>query len=111
VLVICGPLLFLLFINELQEAVKMDESDEDTPKDPEADIIIYADDNTHFTADKDHPVLQAKLQREADIVTDWFDRNDMVVSGDKTKLIIFTTAANRSTKLESRDGPYQEVRL
>ena len=100
---ILGPLLFLLFINELPEAVKLDKSDEDTPKDPDADIIIYADDNTPFTADKDPPVLQAKLQREADIVTDWFDRNDMVVSGDKTKLIIITTAANRSTKLESRD--------
>ena len=40
-----------------------------------------------------------KVQDEADRVTDWFDRNDMVVSSDKTKLLIIATGAKRSAKL------------
>ena len=40
-----------------------------------------------------------KVQDEADRVTDWFDRNDMLVSSDKTKLLIIATGAKRSAKL------------
>ena len=98
---ILGPLLFLIFINELPEAVKVEQPDEDPSTDPEADIIIYADDNTPFTAAKDPAALQVKVQKEADTVTNWFDRNDMVVSSDKTKLLIIATGARRLAKLTS----------
>ena len=104
---ILGPLLFLIFINELPEVVKIKDTEEDTPKDTEADMVIYADDNTPFTADKDPTVLQVKVQEEADIVANWFEKNDMVVSGDKTKLLILTTAANRSTKISSSNLTFQ----
>ena len=104
---ILGPLLFLIFINELPEVVKIKDTEEDTPKDTEADMVIYADDNTPFTADKDPTVLQVKVQEEADIVANWFEKNDMVVSGDKTKLLILTTAANRTTKISSSNLTFQ----
>ena len=39
------------------------------------------------------------LQQEADSVTNWFEKNDMVISSEKTKLMIVTTDANRATKL------------
>ena len=57
--------------------------DEDT-----AEIIIYADDNTPTTAAEDPIELEAKIQQDGDKVIDWFDKNDMVTSSDKTKLLI-----------------------
>ena len=59
---ILGPLLFLLFINELAEAVKIGEPEE---IDKDADVIIYADDNTPTTADADPDILEMKIQSEA----------------------------------------------
>ena len=81
-----GPLLFLIYINELSEAVKTNSNG-----DNDADVVIYADDNTPITADKDPNALQTKIQIEADLMTDWFRRNEMVCSGDKTKLLIVGT--------------------
>ena len=60
---------------------------------------MYADDNTPFTADKDPAILQRKIQDEATSVLNWFLKNDMVVSGEKAKLMTVTTAANRASKL------------
>ena len=71
----------------------MKRSDSEPDIDPDADIIIYADDNTPFTADADPEVLQTKLQHEATTVSNWFEKNDMVVSSEKTKLMIVSTAA------------------
>ena len=68
----------------------------------------YADDNTPTTADKDPEKLQKKVQSEADLVTGWFSYNRMVCSGDKTKLLIIGTGANRADKLE-RPGKVLQV--
>ena len=86
-------------MNELPEVIKVKTCDEDPNIDPEADIIVYADDNTPFTADEDPEVLQVKLQQEADTVSKWFQKNYMIVSSDSTKLLIVTTAANRAAKI------------
>ena len=65
---ILGPLLFLIFINELAEVVKQEEATEDDAEgldeevDKDAEVIIYADDNTPTTADKDPEKLQEKVQ-------------------------------------------------
>ena len=59
---------------------------------------MYADDNTPFTA-----ILQRKIQHEATSVSNWFLKNDMVVSGEKTKLMTVTTEANRASKLTPGD--------
>ena len=71
---ILGPLLFLIFINELPEVVKIKDTKEETANDTEADMVIYAYEKTPFTADKDPAVLQVKVQEEADIVANWFKK-------------------------------------
>ena len=73
---IFGPLLFLLFLNELPDVVK-DDSD-DTSEDTDNEVVIYADDNTPITSDKDPIQLQRKIQDEANLVTNWFSKNDMI---------------------------------
>ena len=100
---ILGPLLFLLFINELPDVVKEplenDEEDGDMPSERDFEVVVYADDNTPVAPDADPLSLQSKIQQEANIVTNWFNRNDMICSSDKTKLLVVGTQLNRHRKL------------
>ena len=50
-----------------------------------------------------HSAARTKIQKEADTVTNWFTRNDMICSSEKTKLLIVGTNANRKSKLTDRD--------
>ena len=98
---ILGPLLFIFFLNELPDVVKTDPDGENSSKDDE--IVIYADDNTPISADKDPINLERKIQAEADLVTGWFTRNEMICSSEKTKLLIIGTRAARLSKIESKN--------
>ena len=106
---ILGPTLFLLFINELPDIVTNDIDElNDAMEGGDGEenmnnIIIYADDNTPTTADKDPLVLQTKSQKEVDLVTDWFEKNNMICSSEKTKLLIIGTQANRRVKLTNNN--------
>ena len=96
---ILGPLLFLVFINELAEVVK-EENAEEKDITEESHVIIFADDNTPTTSNADPEGLIDDIQAEANKITTWFANNDMVCSGEKTKLLLITTNANRSIKLD-----------
>ena len=123
---ILGPLLFILLILELPEVPKQEsqyetenpnENEEETTNEndnednepetanenSETQIVIYADDNTPTLSDKDPLNLKERIEREAKQVTDWFQRNEMITSGDKTKLLIIGTKSNRSRKLENNN--------
>ena len=96
--------MFLLFLNELPDIVQEEmEADDHNEEPSDNDIVIYADDNTPITASKDPLVLETKLQEEANAVTNWFSKNDMICSSDKTKLLIIGTNMNRKIKLERRN--------
>ena len=100
---ILGPLLFLIFINELPALVETaDNVLEEEPKEDKSTIVVFADDNTPINSEKDPETLQRKLQSEADLITNWFGINKMIVSGDKTKLVVVGTHANRESKLKNK---------
>ena len=107
---ILGPLMFVVFINELPMTIKVDnlENNDDSEEEitnppvekPEVNsIVIYADDNTPTTSDKNCDNLITNTQENIDKVSAWFAENDMIVSGDKTKLLVLGTKKNRSNKI------------
>ena len=58
----------------------------ETPQvDEDATIIIYADDNTPITADKDPENLEMKVQHGATLITDWFAKEQNGVQWRQNK--------------------------
>ena len=99
---ILGPLLFVIFINELPDTMKLDINEKEATNDDTDDghIVVYADDNTPTVSAEDPANLLLRTQTIADGVTNWFSRNDMLVSAEKTKLLFLGTQMNRLLKIE-----------
>ena len=95
---ILGPLLFLLYVNELPDVIKV-KNDDESKLDEEAEVVVYADDTTSSTSDPNPEVLQQKIQSHAEILPNWFEKNDLVVSGEKTKMMVVATSANRAQNI------------
>lgn len=82
-----GPLCFIMFYNDFP-AVRQEGSS-----------VLYADDDTDNITDADPEALKVKLQREANLSTDWVSDNKLVCSGDKTKLLVIGTSELKQTRI------------
>ena len=67
----------------------------ETSEEKDASIVVFADKNTPMQSAKTLEELEDTLQYKADIITNWFKKNKMVVSRDKTKLLVVKTYAAR----------------
>ena len=87
---VLGPVLFLLFINDLPLFIK------------ETYLDIYADDSTVHTANKSKTVVQTRLQTSATNFKNWCLRNYMIVNIVKTLAMTAGTRQilNRNGALE-----------
>ena len=115
-----SPLLFTIFIMELPEVIVETDNDtedesheeEDTlgeETDEDSMIVIYADDNTPTCAAENLDSLQEKTERLAGNAVKWFDNNDMIVSSEKTKLLVMGTQRNRRMKIPENTIPKVNV--
>ena len=96
---ILGPLLFNIYVNELPEVIGSLQDSLD-----QGSVVVYADDNTPTVADSDVGILIQKAQLTAEKTTSWFKQNDMVVNGEKTKLMILgitTSYRNKRNRVNS----------
>ena len=76
---IMGPLLFLLYVNDMPGAVN-------------CEMLLYADDTCLVFQDKDLDTISVRLNTEFNKLCDWFVDNKLNIhfGEDKTKSILFT---------------------
>ena len=74
---ILGPLLFLLFINDLPNASAL------------ANFILFADDSNVFFSDKSYDSLYQTANQELLKIADWFRSNKLSLNLNKTNYILF----------------------
>ena len=74
---VLGPLLFILFINDLPSVVHC------------CKIVLYADDTALFFADRKFHSIQSALQEDLNAVGEWFSLNRLLVNCDKTNVMLF----------------------
>ena len=80
-----GPLMFLIFINDLPLALK----------DIVTSIDLYADDTTIYDIQSDMQKLQQNLQKSLSLLNKWCRENGMVINTDKTKVMLITSRQKR----------------
>lgn len=82
---ILGPLLFLIFINDLPLYLSDTVSSTD----------LYADDTTIYDMQADLKTLKANLQKALIILHEWCKQNGMLLNTEKTKVMLVTTRQRR----------------
>ena len=83
---ILGPLLFLIFINDLPLYIQSTSTSVD----------LYADDTYFYCSSHDKLVLERKLQASLDCLQRWCHENGMVLNTDKTKVMLITSRQKRT---------------
>ena len=99
---ILGPLLFVLFINDLPTAIS------------KCNILLYADDAVIFAAHKDIKILEETLNDELNEVNKWTLSNFLFINKRKTEFVIFGTDARLSKvtdKVIIKIGDYEINRV
>ena len=74
---ILGPLLFLIFINDLPQYLKHCKS------------ILYADDTLLYYSARTENELQDKINEDLDSLSQWLNNNLLTLNYEKTKFMIF----------------------
>ena len=73
---ILGPLLFLIFVNDLPSSTALDP-------------IMFADDTTLFHSNKNINSLFETVNKELVNITSWFHVNKLSLNANKTKYVLF----------------------
>ena len=72
-----GPLLFLIFNNDLNRCLENSSS------------ILFADDTIIYDQNKNLDFLKWNLEQELSKVVDWFNANKLTLNVDKTQCLLF----------------------
>lgn len=83
---ILGPLLFIIYINDLSVVLK------------DIDITLFADDTSLIIKNKNSKVISSKLKESILGIKEWFSVNNMLLNVDKTNVIEFALGS-RSDKI------------
>ena len=83
---ILGPLLFLLYINDLCKVSKV------------LDMILFADDTNIFYSHKDPDYLMETMNSELKKLTNWFQANKLSINVKKSNFVIFKPRQKRLTR-------------
>ena len=94
---VLGPVLFLIFINDLPESTQ-------------SQCSIFADDTTLHTADKSSISSCARLSSDLDTAASWAERWGMLFSAPKSKHLAIGRTAKQSPLVRMNGVPIPQVR-
>ena len=72
-----GPLLFLIFVNDLNNSTKV------------FDPVLFANDTNLFCSDNNIRALFETVNQEVSQINDWFIANKLSLNAEKTKYMLF----------------------
>ena len=94
---VLGPLLFLLFINDISNFTTDDCS-----------LNLFADDSISYVAAHNISELQMKLQKCVDSISQWYLKNRLTVNASKCKMMVIGTSARlKMTSLDDLNVMYE----
>lgn len=79
---VLGPLLFLIFLNDLNSISS------------KLEVITFADDASIFMSNTDMAVLESQMNKELETIHDWFNCNMLKLNLQKTSFQLFTKKKN-----------------
>lgn len=82
---ILGPLLFLIYVNDIPNASK------------KLSYVLFADDTNIFMSHPDYHTLISTFNKELQHVSDWFKANKLSLNVSKTNYILFGSKRHTST--------------
>lgn len=85
---IIGPILFIVFVNDLRSITD----------DPNQNIINYADDTNLVLGCKDNSDILINGKDFLENINNWFTKNKLIVNKEKTNIILFRTKLCRVEK-------------
>ena len=96
---ILGPLLFLLYINDMLQAIN-------------CKLLLYADDTCLIFQHKDVKVIEKQLNGNFSSICDWFVDNKLSIhfGEDKTKSILFSSK-NKVKKADPLNIHYKDIKI
>ena len=87
-----GPLIFLIFNNDLHKVME------------NCSAILFADDTTLYISSKNTTYLKWCIEHDISLLLDWFRANKLTLNLSKTQFLLFKTHANvKSFKIEIQD--------
>ena len=84
---ILGPLLFLLYVNDLHSATSLN-------------VLSFADDTTVYGSDSNIANLSSSLNKELQSIYIWLCENKLLINTDKSKCMMFSPSAIKSSDIE-----------
>ena len=87
-----GPLLFLIFINDLPKHVKY------------CSAILFADDTTIYNSSKYPQYLKWCIEEDLKTLNDWFKANKLTLNLEKSQLLIYEPPGKKFDEKISFDG-------
>ena len=78
-----GPLIFLIFVNDMQMHLT------------EVESIQFADDTTILFSHRNEIYLQYCIERELGILSDWFKANKLTLNVDKSVFLLFNHSGRK----------------
>ena len=96
---ILGPLLFLLYVNDMPQSVN-------------SDLFLYADDSCLVFQHKDIKEIEKQLNNDFSRLCDWFVDNKLSIhfGDDKTKSILFASKM-KVKKIEKLNFTYNNIKI